>query len=323
MNKADIFPAWGRILRGYRPLLSIEITRECPLRCPGCYAYEADHLTGGKPLRELADLHGRDLVDSVLGLVRHYRPLHLSIVGGEPLVRYRELDILLPKLDAMGIDVQVVTSAVRPIPANWARLANLRLAVSIDGLPAEHDRRRSPATYERILKHISGHEVVVHCTITRQMLSRANYFADFASFWSARPEIRGIWFSLFTPQEGSESDERLTPGERGEILREIASLRRQFPKIYLPDRALAAYMRPPDSPNECIFAQTTTCISADLETRITPCQFGGRPACSECGCFAAAGLNGIGNFRLAGLVRVSKIFELSRKIGQRSKQLSQ
>src|SRR5215471_14859090 len=93
-----------------------------------------------------------------------HRPVHLSIVGGEPLVRHRELDILLPKLDAMGIEVQVVTSAVRPIPADWARLANLHLAVSIDGLPAEHDRRRSPATYDRILYHIAGHHVVVHCT---------------------------------------------------------------------------------------------------------------------------------------------------------------
>jgi hypothetical protein len=31
-----IFSAWGRILTGYTPALSIEITRECPLRCPGC-----------------------------------------------------------------------------------------------------------------------------------------------------------------------------------------------------------------------------------------------------------------------------------------------
>ncbi|HEX9366574.1 MAG TPA: hypothetical protein VF921_08100 [Vicinamibacterales bacterium] len=27
--------AWGKILRGDRPSLSIEITRECPHRCPG------------------------------------------------------------------------------------------------------------------------------------------------------------------------------------------------------------------------------------------------------------------------------------------------
>ena len=96
-----IFPAWGRILQGYRPNLSIEITRECPLRCPGCYAYGDEHLGGGQTLRGLADFKGQALIDGVLDVVARHRPIHLSIVGGEPLVRFRELDVLLPQLTAM------------------------------------------------------------------------------------------------------------------------------------------------------------------------------------------------------------------------------
>ena len=87
-----IISAWGRILTGYTPAMSIEITRECPLRCPGCYAYGDDHLGGEITLREVRDFKGQELVDGVLGLVDKHRPLHLSIVGGEPLVRYRELE---------------------------------------------------------------------------------------------------------------------------------------------------------------------------------------------------------------------------------------
>ncbi len=87
MTKADILPAWGRILRGKRPLLSIEITKECPLRCPGCYSYEPAHLGGSITLRQLSDYHGQALVDAIRALVRKHRPLHVSIVGGEPLVR--------------------------------------------------------------------------------------------------------------------------------------------------------------------------------------------------------------------------------------------
>src|SRR5262249_46179745 len=148
MKKSDLFRAWGRIVSGYRPMLSVEITRECPLRCPGCYAYEPDHLGQIGPLRELADHKGPALVDGLLALVRRHRPIHLSIVGGEPLVRFRELDILLPRLSRMGIEVQLVTSAVRPIPAHWAEIKDLHLVVSIDGLQPDHDRRRAPATYE-------------------------------------------------------------------------------------------------------------------------------------------------------------------------------
>src|SRR6185295_4578290 len=111
-----ILPAWGRILSGHTPALSIDITRECPLQCPGCYAYGDDHLGGPLTLVEVRDFKGEALIDGVLGLVKTHRPLHVSIVGGEPLVRYKELNTLLPLLAAQGLHLQVVTSAVREIP---------------------------------------------------------------------------------------------------------------------------------------------------------------------------------------------------------------
>ncbi len=316
MTRADILPAWGSVLRGRRPFLSLEITRECPLRCPGCYAYEPVHLGASGPLRQLRDFQGEALINGVLGLLRRYRPLHLSIVGGEPLVRYRELSVLLPKLENMGIEVQLVTSAVRPIPAEWARIACLHLAVSVDGLPPEHDRRRAPATYERILKHIAGHRIIVHCTITRQLLQRPGYLREFAGFWSQREEVRKIWFSLYTPQEGEQSAERLSGQDRVRAVSELTELGEEFPKVEAPDQILRGLLRPPDSPQEYIFAQTTTCVSADLNTRITPCQFGGRPVCAECGCMASAGFAAIGEYRLAGFVKLSNLFHISQRVGE-------
>src|SRR4026207_762434 len=64
-----ILKAWGKILGGYQPNLSIEITRECPLTCPGCYAYGDDHLGEGVTLRGLRDLRGADLVHGGFRLV--------------------------------------------------------------------------------------------------------------------------------------------------------------------------------------------------------------------------------------------------------------
>lgn len=315
MKRSDIIRAWGGILRGRRPFLSLEITRECPLRCPGCYAYEPEHLGAAATLRQLNDFKGEALVAGVLGLVRRYRPLHLSIVGGEPLVRYRELDVLLPKIADMRVEVQLVTSAVRPIPAAWNDLPNLHLLVSVDGLQPEHDQRRSPATYSRILKHISGHRIVVHCTITRQLLRRLDYLKEFTAFWSEREEVRKIWFSFFTPQQGEQTSERLSSQDRLDAVRELSRLRASFTKLDMSDPVLNGYLSPPKSPQECIFAQTSTCISADLATRITPCQFGGRPVCAECGCIASAGLAAIGRYKLAGAVPLSALFSFSRNIG--------
>ncbi len=320
MRKTAMLPAWGRVLTGRTPLLSLEITKECPLRCAGCYAYQPEHLNNGIALRELSDFRGAELVERTLAVVRHYRPIHISIIGGEPLVRYRELDEILPKIDRMGIEVQLVTSAVRPVPAHWAKLNCLHLVVSIDGLQPEHDRRRTPATYERILKHIEGQNLIVHCTVTRQQVAREGYLNEFAKFWSARPEVRKIWYSLYTPQEGEESEERLTPEDRLAAVRQLAAVRAEFPKVYMPEAVLRGYIETPKSPAECMFAQLTTCISADLSSVVTPCQLGGKPVCSECGCIASAGLASIGNFKIAGLVPVSRIFDWSVKVGRRLNQ---
>lgn len=311
-----IITAWGRILRGYRPALSIEITRECPLRCPGCYAYGDDHLGGDVTLRQVSDYKGQELVDRVLALVDEEKPIHVSIVGGEPLVRYRELQQILPQLSARGIYVQVVTSAVRPIPQEFASIPRLQLVVSIDGLQPEHDVRRTPATYDRILKHIVGQQITVHCTVTRQQVQRDGYLEEFVRFWSENPHTRQIWVSLFTPQVGEQAEEILRPEDRERVVAALMTLRTKYKKLTMPEGLVKQYAAPPSSPDECVFAQTTSCISADFEHRITPCQFGGTPDCTQCGCIASAALAAVGAHRLPGGLRVGAIFETSLKIGR-------
>ena len=316
MGPREIVQAWGRILAGYRPNLSIEITRECPLRCPGCYAYGDDHLGGGVTLRGLSDFKGDALVERFMALVDAHRPLHLSIVGGEPLVRFRELHSLLPRLAERGIHTQLVTSAVRPIPQEWAAIPRLQIVVSIDGLPREHDARRAPATYDRILKHIEGHQITVHCTVTRQQASQDGYLEDFLQTWQGNPHTRLIWISLYTPQKGELSPERLRPADRDRVIADLARLGPRFPKLQVPDPLLRSYAHPPATPEACIFAQTTTCVSADFERRITPCQFGGNPDCASCGCLASAGLEAVGRYRLGGGIPIGRIFYASLGVGR-------
>jgi MoaA/NifB/PqqE/SkfB family radical SAM enzyme len=310
-----IFTAWGRILRGYNPMLSVEITRECPLRCPGCYAYGHEHLGGDVTLREVSDYKGDELVSRFRQLVEEHRPVHVSIIGGEPLVRYRELGQILPWLSERGIYTQVVTSAVRPIPLEWAPLPRIQLVVSIDGLQPEHDKRRTPATYDRILKHIHGHQVTVHCTVTRQQVQREGYIEEFVRLWSANPDTRQIWISLYTPQVGEVSEEILTPEDRERVIATLMVLRTKYPKLKMPVGLIEVYKHPPASPDDCIFAKTTTCVSADLQRQIAPCQFGGTPDCANCGCIASAALKAVGRHRLPLGIPVGKIFEGSASVG--------
>jgi sulfatase maturation enzyme AslB (radical SAM superfamily) len=316
LKTSEVIRAWGKILRGEPPSLSIEITRECPLKCPGCYAYDDAHLGGGATLRSLSDRKGQALIDGVLELVDRIRPLHLSIVGGDPLVRYRELEAMIPQLLDRGIHVQVVTSAFRPLAAGWALLPHFNVVVSIDGLQPEHDVRRAPATYSRIMQNIAGQNITIHCTVTGQMMKRPGYLQQFLEFWTPREEIRKVWFSLFTPQIGDRLPEMLLPEERARAVADMLALRVQFPKLDMPDELIRQFATPPSSPQECVFALTTQTLSADLKTKIVPCQFGGNPDCGSCGCVASMGLAAVAAHKLGGFIPVGAIFNASIKIGR-------
>jgi MoaA/NifB/PqqE/SkfB family radical SAM enzyme len=310
-----LLTAAGRMLRGYSPLLSIEITRECPLRCPGCYAYEPMHLGGGITLRQVNDLHGDPLVERVLDLIRSHRPVQVSFVGGEPLIRHKELSRILPVVSEWGIYSLVVTSAVLPFPREWNTIPRVRVAVSIDGLRPEHDARRKPATYERILKNLEGREADVSWVITNQMLERPGYLDEYLAFWTARPEIGRIWLSLYTPQKGEQSAERLTRASREQLFRELPALKEKYPDLILPHGATDAFAKPPASPHHCTFSRVSVNYSADLKTRVQPCSFGGDPDCSECGCAVSAGLHWLRERPIALGLRARHLIDASLSIG--------
>ena len=316
----QVLGAWRSILAGSTPMMSIEITRECPLSCPGCYAYGDMHLGGSVNLRSLSDYRGEELVDCLVRLVEQHRPLHVSLVGGEPLVRHRELSRALPILARMKVHTMVVTSAVIPIPLEWMSIPKVRVTVSVDGLPEHHDVRRKPATYDRILKNIAGCRINMHGTITRPMLERSGYIDEYIALWNARPEVDRIWISLYTPQKGEQTPEMLTPGQRAQVAAELPALRARYPKLLANPGISRAICVPPASPGECMFARMSTNYSADLATRVEPCIFGGNPDCSQCGCAISSGLHWLKDLRL-GPVKLESIARASIVVGSLTGQL--
>ena len=139
-----------------------------------------------------------------------------------------------------------MTSAVRPIPLEWRGLRRLQLVVSIDGLQPEHDERRKPATYERILKHIAGHEITVHCTVTSQQVRRDGYLDEFVRFWSAEPRTSSRSGPACTRRRSARSR---WSGCRPPIARrsstQLFALRERYPKLWMPKALISVYADPP------------------------------------------------------------------------------
>src|SRR4030095_1586351 len=122
-------------------------------------------------------------------------------------IRQKELSRILPEVSDLGVYSLVVTSAVSAFPVAWNAIPRVRVAVSIDGLQPEHDVRRAPATYERILKNLEGRKADISWVITNPMMERPGYLNEYLSFWTGRPEIERIWLSIYTPQKGESSRE--------------------------------------------------------------------------------------------------------------------
>jgi len=78
---------------------------------------------------------------------------------------------------------------------------------------------------------------------------------------------------------------------------------------------IRGYLRPPSNPDECIFAKITDCLSADLKQPITPCQYGGDPDCTQCGCMASVGFAALGDYAIAGVLPLRTIFQASIVVG--------
>jgi sulfatase maturation enzyme AslB (radical SAM superfamily) len=215
-----------------------------------------------------------------------------------------------------------VTSAFRPPHASWAHLKNFDLVVSIDGLAEHHDVRRAPATYERILKNIAGQHVTVHCTITAPMADRDGYLDEFLAFWTAQDSVKRVWISLFTPQRGAVLAETLSPAQRERVIRDMLALRERYAKLDMGPGVIREFQKPPQSPDVCIFSKVTEVVSADLRTHVTPCQFGGDPDCSQCGCIASMALAAIADHRLGGLIQLRPIFTTSLRMGALARRFS-
>ena len=258
---------------------------------------------------------GLDLI-ALIGALRYIQhrsvpEIHRELTSRGVAICPRSVTNLLDRYDELLALSLSDTERLRRVTA-----AEGRVILAIDGLQPEHDKRRAPATYERILKNIADQQVTIHSTITAQMMKRAGYLEEFLKFWTPRPEIKKVWFSLFTPQIGDELPEILTKEERFRAIREKTQLRKQFAKLDMPEAVIRQFAAPPHSPDDCVFALTTQTLSADLQTKITPCQFGGNPDCSACGCIASMGLASVAAHKLAGILPVGAIFKASIAIGQ-------
>jgi hypothetical protein len=147
------------------------------------------------------------------------------------------------------------------------------------------------------------------------MLRRTDYLEEYLSFWNALAEVVRMWVSLYSPQENETCAEMLSMSDRVAVAEELRTLQPRYPKLLMNSGIARALQSPPTTPSECMFARMSTNYSADLQTRVEPCIFGGTPDCSQCGCAISAGLHWLKTVRVARLVKIETLVNGSVGLG--------
>lgn len=129
-------------IAGLRSLI-LSPTVACNLRCEHCYnLYEIHH--------DGRDRLSLETMRRVVSEARELGAFRVSVIGGEPLLRWRDLDALAESHNDVLFTVftngLLVTDEVA---GALAGRGNVELAVSIDGPRAMHDAWRGEGTYDK------------------------------------------------------------------------------------------------------------------------------------------------------------------------------
>ena len=264
---------------------SIDVSRECNLRCAHCYFFEGGEGPApawtGRP-----ELSVEEWLEKLERLRRGTSRLRFPFfqctwVGGEPLLR-KELIERGRRLFRFNT---VVTNGTIPLP-DWP---DVSWCLSIDGDEETHERiRRRKGIYARAMRNVAERP---HLSVTvAYCITRANVgcIEQAVVDWS-RAGARDMTFDFFTPIEGlagGDEDLFLPLPERDVVLDKLLALKAIYGDFFvLPERAFRLMKSDVcrSVTDRCLFSRKAFAFGPD-GTPKEKCMMGPKADCDRCGC---------------------------------------
>ena len=168
---------------GRARIVQLHPTLRCNLTCRHCYSSSG-------PRRHQSLPH--DKLSATLADARQEDYEVVSISGGEPLL-YRDLVPLLAHARALGLTTTVTTNGTLLTERRLSGLAEHLglLAISLDGVPASHDRMRGEGAFARLERRLpavrgSGIPFGFIFTLTQHNLNELTWVLEFCLEEGAR-----------------------------------------------------------------------------------------------------------------------------------------
>ncbi len=189
------------------PVITLEITDECPLSC--IYCYRAGHSRTGTPLPFAAQVA---LLDS---LSKAVSARTVQIAGGEPLASPHLFD-WIERIRTMGLTPTLLTDGALITAETAERLKAAGIAMVqptlLAAAEAPHDRLKGGPTFRRTVEGITALvalDIPVSLAFVVTRLS-ADFFRDVVELAFALG-IKTVALSRYTASGDQATDETLTP----------------------------------------------------------------------------------------------------------------
>jgi MoaA/NifB/PqqE/SkfB family radical SAM enzyme len=256
---------------------SIDVTKECNLRCKHCYFFEQEEAYGDDDLT--IEAWEQKLLEIRRSTPRWEFPfLQCTWVGGEPLVRKK----LIERCRKYFRYNTVVTNGTIPLP-DWP---DVNWYISIDGDEELHEFiRNKKGIYKRSMKNVREHpglRVTIAYCITRQ---NARCVEQAIKDW-AEAGATHITFDFYTPIETIDHDLWMDFAERDRFLDKLIALKRIYRDfIILPERAfeLMKSENCKQVTDNCLFAKKSFAFGPQGQLK-EKCMMGPKADCDRCGC---------------------------------------
>jgi MoaA/NifB/PqqE/SkfB family radical SAM enzyme len=253
---------------------SIDVSKECNLRCRHCYFFEQDYDH---------ELSVNDWIARLDALRAQAKPWEFPFfqctwVGGEPLIRK---DLIERGRHYFRYNT-VVTNGTIPLP-DWP---DVNWYISIDGDEAHHEWiRKKKGIYQRAMRNVREHpnlQVTIAYMITK---NNVDCIEQAVKDWAAAGAAQ-MTFDFYTPIETIEDDLWLPFPERDRTLDMLIELKRIYGDFFIiPERTfrLMKSNHAKSVTDECLFAKKSFAFGPQGELK-EKCMMGPKADCDRCGC---------------------------------------
>jgi MoaA/NifB/PqqE/SkfB family radical SAM enzyme len=249
------------------PYAILEVTKRCNLRCKTCFFFRAFQHTE----RNLTDA---ELIPKLRALQKRHEIKFISLVGGEPLLRPAVVDAAA----AIFPMVVMFTNGTLPIPD-----LPIAIGVSLDGPRAINDEIRGSGGFDRVVKNLASapRPVFIQSVVNRQ---NAAVLEDFADELAGLPNVNGVIFSIYVPQQGDESGLGFDLPTRDRVVDTLLRVKDRHGDFLLNERRaleLAHSSTCREVTDRCDMKVHSLALDYRLHRRL-PCCYGEQVDCNLC-----------------------------------------